>query len=199
MFLSRRVFRARYGIRLYRDSWSLPFLSTLHKMFIKGAWFCDDEKDDFQNHLYFFFFFRKHFYSEFQENLPFRKYQKMYCFSYFLHRADKFVQENCMAKNYDLCQLMRLWYLSYRRPANAQASAQSRQSLHCSHTWSTEEERRSVRSKIRHLAPLNRLRMSVWIMTLRRTKSAIISWAGSFYLFSSKNYVRLPSNVKMLQ
>ena len=40
-----------------------------------------------------------------------------------------------------MSQLMRLWYLSHRRPAKAQRScafAQSRQSLRCSHTWSIE-------------------------------------------------------------
>ena len=36
-------------------------------------------------------------------------------------------------RNY-MSQLMRLWYLSHRRTAKAQADAQSRQSLHCSHT-----------------------------------------------------------------
>ena len=43
-------------------------------------------------------------------------------------------------------QLMRLWYLSHKRPAKAQTSlripAQSRQSLRCSHTWSMEVEER---------------------------------------------------------
>ena len=42
----------------------------------------------------------------------------------------------------NLSQLMRLWYLSHRRSAKAQASlrirAQSHQSLRCSHTWSIE-------------------------------------------------------------
>ena len=49
---------------------------------------------------------------------------------------------------------MRLWYLSHgrqRRLRWACASAQSRQSLHCSHTRS----RQRVWPKIRHLAPLD--------------------------------------------
>ena len=37
--------------------------------------------------------------------------------------------------------------------------------------------RQMVRPKIRHLAPQC---MRIWRMNLRRTKSAIISWAGSF-------------------
>ena len=56
---------------------------------------------------------------------------------------------------------MRLWYLSHRRPAKSQArqrrscaSALSRQSLRCSHTWSMEVDQGSDQ-KIRHLAPLN--------------------------------------------
>ena len=88
----------------------------------------------------------------------------------------------------EMSQLMRLWYLSHRRPANpigdqrrlrrACASAQSRQSLRCSHTWSMEVNEGS-RPNIRHLAPLDWLRMRVWRMSWQRTKSAIISWAGS--------------------
>ena len=41
---------------------------------------------------------------------------------------------------------------------------------------------RRVRPKIRHLAPTGWLHMRVWRMSLRRTKSAIISWAGSIVL-----------------
>ena len=43
-------------------------------------------------------------------------------------RKTKLVQDPCMS------QLMRLWYLLHRRPA----SAQSRQNLCYSHTWSME-------------------------------------------------------------
>ena len=52
---------------------------------------------------------------------------------------------------------MRLWYLSQRRPAKAQASrasAQSHQSLRCSHTWNMEVDE-GFDQKIRHLAPLD--------------------------------------------
>ena len=58
-----------------------------------------------------------------------------------------------------MSQLMRLWYLSHRRPAKAQAKYGSR---------------RRVRPKIRHLAPLYGC---VWSKTLRRTKG----------IFSCKN------------
>ena len=47
-----------------------------------------------------------------------------------------------------MSQLMRLWYLSHRRPAKAKASlriravsVQSRQSLRCLHTWSMEVDK----------------------------------------------------------
>ena len=73
-----------------------------------------------------------------------------------------------------LSQLMRLWYLSHRRPAKAQASLRIRAvspepSLFAHIKYGS---RRRVRPKLRQLAP----RMRVW-----RTKSAIISWADSFY------------------
>ena len=38
-----------------------------------------------------------------------------------------------------LSQLMRLWYLSHRRPAKAKVS----QSIRCSHTWSMEVDKGS--------------------------------------------------------
>ena len=58
-----------------------------------------------------------------------------------------------------LSQLMRLWYLSHRRPAKAQAS------------------RRRAQPKIEISSTTGWLRMCVWRMNLRRTKSAIISFA----------------------
>ena len=80
-----------------------------------------------------------------------------------------------------MSQHMRLWDLSHRRPAQAQASlrihAVSPESSLFAHM--KYGSRRRVRPKIRHLAPTGWLRMRVWRMSLRRTKSTIISWAGS--------------------
>ena len=85
-----------------------------------------------------------------------------------------------------MSQLMRLRYLSHRRPAKAQASLRIR-------TVSPEpslfahmknESRQWVRPKIRHIAPLGG-----WACAFEewRTKSTIISWHGS-------NMVLLESN-----
>ena len=60
-----------------------------------------------------------------------------------------------------------------RRLRRACASAQSRQSLRCSHTWTTKLDEGSESS------PTVRLCMRIWRMNLRRTKSAKISWVGS--------------------
>ena len=57
------------------------------------------------------------------------------------------------------------------------ASAQSRQSLLCSHTCSMEVDEGS---KNQTSSSTGWLRMRIWRMSLQRTKSAIISWAGSF-------------------
>ena len=65
------------------------------------------------------------------------------------------VQRVVLTDHYNLGQLMRLWYLSHRRKRKlrrACASEQTRQSLRCSHTWSTEVDEGS---DIRHLAPLD--------------------------------------------
>ena len=81
---------------------------------------------------------------------------------------------------------MRLWYLSPRQPAKAQASLRIRTlspepSLFAHMKYGSKQR---VRPKIRHLAPLDGwLRMRIWRMSLQRTKSAIISWAGSFDLY----------------
>ena len=80
---------------------------------------------------------------------------------------------------------MRLWYLSHRRPAKAQASLRIRAvspepSLFANIKYGN---RRRVRPKIRHLAPSRWLRMRVWKISLRRTKSPIISCDGSLNLF----------------
>ena len=80
-----------------------------------------------------------------------------------------------------LSKLMRLWHLSHRRPAEAHARLRIRAfspepSLFAHMKYGS---RRRVRPNIRHLAPTGWLRMRVWRMSLPRTKSAIISWAGS--------------------
>ena len=74
-----------------------------------------------------------------------------------------------------------LWYLSHRRPAKAQASLHIRAaSLEPSLFAHTKcGSRRRVRSKQQTSSPTGWLRMRVWRMSLRRTKSAIISWDGS--------------------
>ena len=76
----------------------------------------------------------------------------------------------------DLSQLMRLWYLSHRRPAKAQASlhirAVSPEPSLFAHM--KNGSRRKVGLKIRQL------RLRAWRISLRRTKSAIISWAFHF-------------------
>ena len=80
----------------------------------------------------------------------------------------------------EMSQLMRLWYLSQddqRRLRRFCASAQSRQSLHCSHAWSMEEDGGSEQNQTS--SPTGWLRMHVWRMSLWRTKSTIISWHGS--------------------
>ena len=77
-----------------------------------------------------------------------------------------------------MSQLMRLWYLSHRRPVKAQASMRiravsPRTSLfaHMKHG-----SRRRVRQKIRHLAPLNSCTCAfeVWVYGGRK------AWASSF-------------------
>ena len=79
-------------------------------------------------------------------------------------------------------QFMRLWYLSYRRPVKSQASLRIR-------TVSPEPllfaymkygSRRRVQRKIRHLASLDaRCTCMFEELSLQRTKSTIVSWAGS--------------------
>ena len=76
-------------------------------------------------------------------------------------------------------QLMRLWYLLHRRPAMAQARLRVRAvspepSLVTHMKYGSS---RRVQPK-RHLAPMDGC-ACVWRMSLRRTKSAIISWDGA--------------------
>ena len=71
-----------------------------------------------------------------------------------------------------MSQLMRLWYLSYRRPVKSQASSPE-PSLYAHMKYGS---RRRVQRKS---SPTGWLRMHVWKMSLRRTESTIISWHGS--------------------
>ena len=83
-----------------------------------------------------------------------------------------------------MSQLMRLWYLSHRRPAKAQSSlciraVSQEPSLF---TYMNYGSRRRIQPKYQTSNTTEWLRMRVWRMNLRRTESAIISWAGSFIL-----------------
>ena len=80
-----------------------------------------------------------------------------------------------------MSQLMRLWYLSHRRPAKDQArlriravSPETSLFAHMKH-----ECRQMVRPKCVTSSPTGWLRMHVWRMSLWRTKSTIISYSGS--------------------
>ena len=81
-----------------------------------------------------------------------------------------------------LSQLMRLWYLSHRRPAKAQASLRicvlSPESSLFAHM--KYGSRRRAQSKIKTPITMSWLCMCIWIKSLQRMTSAIISWHGSF-------------------
>ena len=64
--------------------------------------------------------------------------------------------------------------------ALAQSSAQSRQSLRCLHTWNMEVDEGSDQTQTS--SPTGWLCMRIWRMSLRRTKSTIISWNGWYVL-----------------
>ena len=106
-----------------------------------------------------------------------------------------------------MSQLMRLWYLSHRRPAKAQASLRicavsPEPSLFtCISTVSPEPlqfahmkygSRRIVRPKITHLASLDGCACAIEELVLRRKKTAIISLNG-LYAFIEK-YWKLSLN-----
>ena len=80
-----------------------------------------------------------------------------------------------------MSQLMRLWYLSHRRPSKAGEPAHSR-CLARAFAVCTHEEWKQTKgpTKIQTSSANGWLRMRVWRMSLQRTKSAIISWHGSF-------------------
>ena len=71
-----------------------------------------------------------------------------------------------------MSQLMRLWYLSYRRPVKSQASSPE-PSLYAHMKYGS---RRRIQRKS---SPTGWLHMQVWKMSLRRMESTIISWHGS--------------------
>ena len=73
---------------------------------------------------------------------------------------------------------MRLWYLSHRRTAKAQARLVSPEPSLIAHIKSGS--RRRVWPKNQMRSPSGLLRMRVWRLSLRRTIIAIISWVGSF-------------------
>ena len=79
-------------------------------------------------------------------------------------------------RNFHLSLLMRLWYLSHRRPAKVQASLRihavsQEPSLFAHMKYGT---RRRVGPK-QTSSPTGWLRMCVWRMSVRRTKNAIIT------------------------
>ena len=77
----------------------------------------------------------------------------------------------CVEVSFVLIQLMRLWYLSHSRPEllrRACASAQSRQSLRCSHTWSMKVDEGSDQKS--EFSSTGWLRKRVWRMSLRGQK-----------------------------
>ena len=80
-----------------------------------------------------------------------------------------------------LSQLMRLWYLS-RQPAKAQVSLHS---LARAFAVSTHEVWKQTKgpTKNQTFSSTGWLCMHVWRMSLRRTKSTIITWAGSLLHF----------------
>ena len=86
-------------------------------------------------------------------------------------------------EQYHLSQLMRLWYLSHRRTAKAQASLRIHAVLPEPSLFAHMKygNRRRVWPKHQTSSPTGWQRMHVWRMSVRRKKSAIISWAGSFY------------------
>ena len=97
-----------------------------------------------------------------------------------------------------MSQLMRLWCLSLRWPVKAQASLRIYADMLEASLFADTKygSRRKVRPKIRHPVPMC---MCVWRMSLWRTKSAIISWDGSwFYGELIKMILKLSSNTQLI-
>ena len=89
-----------------------------------------------------------------------------------------------------LSQLMRLWYLSHRQTAKAQASlriyAVSPQPSLFAHKVLKYTK---TQTKNQTSCPIGWLRMSIWRMSLRRTKSTIISWDCWFMQLNCQSYL----------
>ena len=109
-----------------------------------------------------------------------------------MHSTSRSWQQNWRSSGYGICpgalkksrnKWARSWgYGTYhtgdqRKLRRACASAQSRQSLRCSLTWRMEVDEGSDQNKT--FNPTGWLRMRAWKMSLRRTKSTIISWDDS--------------------
>ena len=75
-----------------------------------------------------------------------------------------------------------------QRLRRACPSAQSRQSLRCSHTWSMEVDKGSDQKS--DILPNWMAAHVVWRMSLQRTKSAIISWPGSIGFYEGGQWRR---------
>ena len=91
-----------------------------------------------------------------------------------------------------LSHLMRLWYLSHRRPAKAQTSLPTRavSPEPSPFTHIKYGSRRSVWPKNQASSPTGWLRMRDWRRSLRKTKSTkMISWAGPQGSYS-QNYMK---------
>ena len=107
----------------------------------------------------------------------------------FIQAQDQQVLPHVVTRyHFHLSQLMRLWYLSHRRPAKAKASlrfrAVSPEPLLFSHM--NYGSRQRVWPKIRHLTQLDVCACVFNDMSLRKTKSTKISWPGSFDVWDWK-------------
>ena len=90
------------------------------------------------------------------------------------------------------------YHIGYqRRLRRACASAHSRQSLRCSHTWSMEVDEGSHQNQTS--SPTGWLRMRIWRMSSRRTNSTMISWAGSIKLSWKGNPQEIQRTYKIIK
>ena len=98
-----------------------------------------------------------------------KKYVKYeVCFN-FIHSFLRLKKNAASLENHNLGQLMRLWYLSQRRPAKAQASLRIRAVLPEPSLFA-HISRRRVRPKIRHLAPPDGCECAIeeWVYCARK-------------------------------
>ena len=87
-----------------------------------------------------------------------------------------YFSQRVIFQDHKMSQLMKLCYLSHRRPAKAQASLRIRA---VSREPSLFAHMKSGSRRNQASSPTGWLRMRVWRTSLRRTKSTIISWHGS--------------------